>query len=266
MTSIDSDLTGHVAIVSGREPERVGRIADQLRQRGATVEVVAAATRAEAEAAVSRCVAQHSRLDIVVNAGWPRPGPGLLATTDDELLAAWRDVVATAFHLAQAAIPQMVSRGYGRIVEIADAAGLLYAHDGELAAHDMTMGALTAMMRTIAAEAKADGVATNAVLAVPVDGAAVAPVEDSTVVAAATWLAGPRCDVSGRFFAAGGARLAEVFTWAGHGYQSPDPSTLSIEEVRDNWAAALSPADGIAPVDQVEYNGFRTSVYRATVT
>jgi len=108
-------------------------------------------------------------------------------------------------------------------------------------------------------------VATNAVLAVPGDGAAAASVEDSTVVAAATWLASPGCDVTGRFFAAGGARMAEVFTWAGRGYQSPDPSSFSIEEVRDNWAAALSPADGIAPVDQVEYNGFRTSVYRATV-
>ena len=259
MTSTDADLTGHVAIVSGPGPAWARGIADQLRQRGATVEVIASATRVEAEAAVSRCMDQHGRLDIVVNAGRPRPGPGLLATTDEELLAAWRDVVATAFHLAQAAIPRMVARGYGRIVEIADGAGLLYAHEGELATHDMTVGALTAMMRTIAAEATADGVATNAVLAVPGDGA------DSTVVAAAIWLASPGCDVTGRFFAAGGARMAEVFTWAGRGYQSPDPSSFSIEEVRDNWAAALSPADGITPVDQVEYNGFRTSVYRATV-
>jgi 3-oxoacyl-[acyl-carrier protein] reductase len=254
-------LSGQIALVSGSDV-----IAEELRHHGATVETVdSAGTAAEADAVVERCLQTHGRLDVVVNAGSPTAGPGFLATTDAELLTAWREVVATAFALARAAVPHMITRGYGRIVEVADGSGLLYAHPDELAVHDMTMGSLTSLWRTIAAEGKTAGVATNAVLAVPGEGEATASVKDGTVLAAAGWLASPGCDVTGRFFAAGGARMAEVFTWAGHGYQSPDPGGISIEEVRANWEQAQSPADGIAPADQVEYNGFRTAVYRSAV-
>jgi NAD(P)-dependent dehydrogenase (short-subunit alcohol dehydrogenase family) len=201
----------------------------------------------------------------VVHAGWPRPGPALPDATDDELLTVWRQVVVAAFTLTQAALPRLVSRRYGRVVLVADGAGLLYGHD-ELAAHDMAMGGVTAMMRTLAAEALADGVATNAVLAVPdIAETAAGPAPDPTVIAAATWLASSRCDVSGRFFAAGQARMAEVFSCAGRGYQSADPARFSIEEVRDHWPAALSLDGSIAPANQVEYNAFRTAVYQATV-
>src|SRR5262249_40853297 len=95
--------------------------------------------------------------------------------------------------------------------------------------------------------------------------AAVVPAQDPSVIAAATWLASGGCDVSGRFFATGQRRMAEIFTCAGRGFQSADPTRFSIEEVRDHLPVALSLDGSIAPADQVAYNAFRTAVYRATV-
>ena len=266
MTGTNLDLADHVAIVAGLETEWAGAIGKSLEQHGARVRLaIPPTTRDEAEAAVADCVNRYGHLDIVIHAGWPRLGASLLDATDDELLAAWRDVVVSSFSLTQAALPRLAARRYGRIVLVTDGAGLLYGHD-ELAAYDMAMGAATAMMRTLAAEAPADGVATNAVLAVPgrSDVTAVAA-RDPAVVAAATWLASRRCDVSGRFFAVGQGRMAEIFTCAGRGFQSADPTRFSIEEVRDHWSVALSLGGSIAPVDQVAYNAFRTTVYQATV-
>lgn len=222
MTSRDLDIGGHVAIVSGLEQQWAGGIAGQLRKRGAIVELIPrAGARADAELVVERCLDQHGRVDILMSAAWPHHGPDLLDTADAHLLAAWRDVVVTAFHLSQAVLPHMASRRYGRIVHVADGAGLIYGHDGDLATYDMTMGALNAMMRAIAADAKADGVAANSVLAVPGPTDPAIPFTDGTVIAAAAWLAGPGCDVASRYFAAGDGRMSEVLPAWGAATRAP---------------------------------------------
>ena len=68
----------------------------------------------------------------------------------------------TAFHLTQAALPEMVERRYGRIVMVSSVTGPFVTAPGS-AAYAAAKGALDALMRTIALETGRAGVTVNSV-------------------------------------------------------------------------------------------------------
>ena len=144
--------------VSGTSPDRLGAIA------AATGGVALAADLGDApatEALVPRAVEALGGLDILVlNAGLTRDGL-LMRMKDEDFEAVLRVNVEAAFRLARAAMRPMMKARFGRIIAITSVVG----HTGNpgQANYVASKGALTAMMKAIAAEVCTRGVTANCV-------------------------------------------------------------------------------------------------------
>lgn len=277
-------LDGRVALVTHATTELGERVVDSLANLGAAViandyrqsfrgersgevaeSLADVSTTEGAKAAADQATGTFGRLDIVVNVAASTTQTSLEDWDVDELAAQWRNTVASAFNVAQAAWPVQSGQRYGRIVNIGHTSGLLFARERP-SAYEVAMGGIAALTRVMAAEGRDAGIAVNCVLRT---GATVtgptAPHGATALVPLVAWLSHDACDVNGRFFAVGGSRIAEVFTCAARGYQCPDPSSFLLESVRDNWASAKDPAGAIAPIGQVDYNAFRVGIYNEVV-
>lgn len=190
------DLTGQVALVTGSSSDLgIGfASARLLGQLGASVMVTGTTARAAQRAdelndegitarshvadlmdpdaareLVAATEAAFGRLDVLVNnAGLAsvhipeRPNP-LMAMTDDEWALALRRNLDSAFFVTRAALPGMVARGYGRIVNVASTAGILTAYTGDVGYHT-AKAAMLGMTRSVAVDYAANGVTANVVL------------------------------------------------------------------------------------------------------
>ena len=110
----------------------------------------------------------HGPIDVLVNnagmvqSGLPDDG-GSFATLAPAALERQLEItLKTAFHLTQAALSEMVERGFGRIVMVSSVTGPLVTAPGS-AAYAAAKGALDGLMRTIAIEHGRDGITANAV-------------------------------------------------------------------------------------------------------
>ncbi|HET7876816.1 MAG TPA: glucose 1-dehydrogenase [Methylomirabilota bacterium] len=180
-------LKGQTALVTGGG-RGIGRaIALGLAQEGAQVAVLdilrdnAEAVRREIESlgvkglalgvdltqreqvnrAVQEVLAQFGQLDILVNnAGWDKLEPFL--ESEEET---WEKILAINFkavlYVCKAALPQMVARGSGRVVNIASDAGRVGSM-GE-AVYAGTKGAIIAFSKTLAREMARHRITVNVV-------------------------------------------------------------------------------------------------------
>jgi len=112
---------GATVVLNGRKAELVERSARTLTDAGlnATTRVFDVTDGAGVRNAIAAIEALHGRLDILVNnAGIQRRNPLVEFTKAD-----WDDVIATnltaPFLVSQAALPGMIARGSGKIINIA---------------------------------------------------------------------------------------------------------------------------------------------------
>ncbi len=110
---------------------------------------------------VGRVIDRFGRVDALVNnAGRTLVGPFLEITSAD-----WDEVIATdltaAFHTSRAAIPSMLERGDGAIVNIASRLGQMGVH--ETAAYSAAKAGLLGLTRALAMEFGPRGIRINAV-------------------------------------------------------------------------------------------------------
>ncbi|MGE3855923.1 MAG: SDR family NAD(P)-dependent oxidoreductase [Dehalococcoidia bacterium] len=180
---------GRVALVTGAG-RNIGRaIALGLGRAGATVIVNVRSNRAEANAVVREirdaggeasvmvadvgdhdtlqarldaALAEHGRIDIVINNAATRPSRGFLDMTYED----WRGVLATdldaAFIASRAAMPGMVERGWGRIVNFSGLSAFQGGHEGaHISAAKVGVIGLT---RALSAEFAHAGVTTNCIV------------------------------------------------------------------------------------------------------
>jgi 3-oxoacyl-[acyl-carrier protein] reductase len=136
---------------------------NRARDAGAEVESFEAdiADGDEAEALVQRVIDRFGRLDgLVNNAGRTQVGPFL-----DIEPADWDAVIRTdlnaAFHTCRAALPSMVDRGSGSIVNIASRLGQIGV--AETAAYSAAKAGLIGLTRALAREFGPRGIRVNAV-------------------------------------------------------------------------------------------------------
>ena len=149
--------------------DQAERLAAELRDGGADALGIAAdvADTASVEAAARTVTERFTAIDVLVNnAGWDDFMP--FVATDE---AFWDRVVEINFkgplRCTHRLLPDMIERGWGRIVNIASDAGRIGAtHE---AVYSGAKGALIAFTKTIARETARSGVTANCVCPGPTD-------------------------------------------------------------------------------------------------
>lgn len=155
---------GAKLVVADRDATAVGERGQELAAAGHDVRTVAGDLSAPdaARRAVATARAQFGGLDIVVNVagGLLYYGPALAVTPEqlDRELAA---NVKTTFYVAQAAIPALLERGGGAIVNFASVAVL--KPQSQMAPYIAAKSAVAGLTRALAREFRDGGVRVNAV-------------------------------------------------------------------------------------------------------
>ncbi|MEO8274750.1 MAG: SDR family NAD(P)-dependent oxidoreductase [Thermoanaerobaculia bacterium] len=154
---------GARVVVSARSGEEIEAVAAEIRTTGAVAEAVACDVSDAGSVAALRVAAEahFGGVDILVaNAGIATSAP--LARIE---LAEWNRLMAVnatgPFLCAQAFVPGMIVRRWGRIVNIASIAGRTGAP--YIAAYASTKHALVGLTRSLAAELADRGITVNAV-------------------------------------------------------------------------------------------------------
>lgn len=123
---------------------------------------------AQLDDAVAATLAAYGRLDILVNsAGIAGASLPTLEVSDDE----WQRVLAInangTFYAMRAALPAMLERGYGRIVNVASVAG----KEGNpmAAAYSASKAAVIGMTKSVGKDVAGTGVLVNCLCPAPID-------------------------------------------------------------------------------------------------
>jgi NAD(P)-dependent dehydrogenase (short-subunit alcohol dehydrogenase family) len=168
--TVDRDNGQRVAVVTGGAGAIGGAIAAALAASGHTVVVLdqvgdQAVDLSEADqvrAAADAILRQHERCDVLVHAAAAFDQADLAAVD----LAGWRRVqavnVEAALLLAQAFVPGMARRGFGRIIFVVSDT-VWSPPTASMLAYVTSKGALIAMARTLAVGHGADGIAVTCV-------------------------------------------------------------------------------------------------------
>jgi NAD(P)-dependent dehydrogenase (short-subunit alcohol dehydrogenase family) len=112
--------------------------------------------------AVNRLVTEHGPYDIVINsAGIVGPNRPMWEITDEDWERTLRINLNGVFNTMRAAIPAMVTAGWGRIVNIASIAGK--EGNPNLSAYSASKGAVIALTKSVAKELATTGVLVHSV-------------------------------------------------------------------------------------------------------
>jgi 3-oxoacyl-[acyl-carrier protein] reductase len=139
------------------------RTLDRVRQQGVEAESFAAdlGDGRQAEELVERVIGHFGRIDALINNAGLMPTAPFLEIEPAE----WEDVIRTdltaAFHTCRAALPSMVERGSGSIVNIASRLGQVGARD--VAHYCAAKAGLIGLTRALAREFGPHGIRVNAV-------------------------------------------------------------------------------------------------------
>ena len=152
-----------VAVHFHRSRDGARQTVERIRAAGGAAEAFEAdvADGAQAEGLVARVLERHGRLDgLVNNAGRTLVGPFLETSPET-----WEEVIRTdltaAFHTCRAALPAMLDRGSGSIVNLASR--LAQMGVAETAAYSAAKAGLVGLTRAVAVEVALAGVTCNAV-------------------------------------------------------------------------------------------------------
>lgn len=154
---------GHPTAMLDTQGDLLAREAEALRAEGAKVfsQVANVADRAQIDSAYAAIRSELGPISIAVpNAGIARFTPFTTMTLDD-----WQQVIDVnltgVFHTLQAAVPDMIAAGWGRIVTISSQAG---QSGGPMQAHySASKGGVISMTKALARELATHGITVNTI-------------------------------------------------------------------------------------------------------
>ena len=191
----DGDFAGRVALVTGcGSPDGIGyACARELARRGARIAITSTTERIHERAAtlaaeghlvaasvadltvaeqvtalVEAALHRFGQIDVLVNnAGMLQSGVAattrrFLEMSEDDWQRALALNLTTAFLLTRAVVPQMVARGYGRIVHMSSVTGPVVAIAAE-SGYAAAKAGMLGLTRTLALELGRAGITANAV-------------------------------------------------------------------------------------------------------
>jgi NAD(P)-dependent dehydrogenase (short-subunit alcohol dehydrogenase family) len=218
------------------------RTAEELRAEG--LDAIAApgnvGIEAEATALVERTVERYGRIDVLVN----NAGAGGSGTAQDVSTEIFADTLHVhlfgMFWTMRAALQHMRARDYGRILNTTSALGVFGA-PGSLPYVTAKAG-IVGLTRAASLDNRDRDIRVNALAPVAYTGLSIAyfdtqPQLDITLLDAAfvapavAYLTHESCPLHGETLAAGGGRVARLFTAAVPGYSS---RTLDAEEIAEH--------------------------------
>jgi len=151
----------HVTLL-GRTAESLQQAVQSLKSGGTIATVIADITQRDAVThAFESAVKRSGPIDILINNAGQAASASFM-TTDDAL---WDRLIAVnltgTFHCTQAVLPEMLQRGWGRIINIASTAGLTgYRY---VSAYCAAKHGVVGLTRALALEVAAKGITVNAV-------------------------------------------------------------------------------------------------------
>jgi 3-hydroxybutyrate dehydrogenase len=156
---------GHDVALNSFEPENEARAALDSVGKGAEGRVryfrADLTDAAQSFGLVGNVIAAFGRLDILVN----NAGIQKVAPIEDFAPADWDRILAvsldSAFHTIRAAVPGMVERGWGRIINVASAHGLRASPFKS--AYVATKHGVVGLTKTVALEVAEKGITVNAI-------------------------------------------------------------------------------------------------------
>lgn len=195
---------GATVVIADRDGDRASAVAATLPR--AWSHVVDLTDVAACRATIANVVERHGRLDILVNAaGFQHVAPIVEFPTErwDAMLAT---MLTAPFILSQAALPQMIARRWGRIVNIGSIHSVVASPNK--VAYTAAKHGLLGLTRAIALEAGEHGITCNAVCPAYVR----TPLVEAQIADLARTAGIPEAEVPDRIMLAGAAipRLLEA--------------------------------------------------------
>ncbi len=219
-----------------------------------------------ARSIVTDALEAFGSVDVVIHAAGIVPYASLENTSSGDFFDTLAVHAGGAFNLAKAAWPSLVRSGCGRILNICSIEGVLFGNVG-VTAYSAAKGALWGLTQTLAIEGGPDGIHANALLPGAVTRANVsinpaaasrkAERSPAMTAPAAMWLVHASCQSTGGCYATDAGNVRRIYALACRGYDSPAPSEMTPEEVRDNWDQVEDKNGAISPANLHEYNEFR---------
>jgi NAD(P)-dependent dehydrogenase (short-subunit alcohol dehydrogenase family) len=155
---------GAKVVLASRKAEPLARVAEQIRAAGGEATPIAAhmGDAAAIASLVQGASAAYGGVDIVVNNAATNPHFGPLLTSEESMWDKTLDVNLRGYYrLISAAVPQMASRGGGKIINLASVAGLVPSTNMGL--YGITKAAVIMLTKTLAVELASQNIQVNAI-------------------------------------------------------------------------------------------------------
>jgi NAD(P)-dependent dehydrogenase (short-subunit alcohol dehydrogenase family) len=152
---------GATVAVADLDGDRAAEAAAEIGERAHSVRADVTSAE-EVDALVREVVARHGRIDVLVNnAGYCQVKP-FLELTEDEVRRMWEVHALGTFLCSRAALPHMLARRYGRILNVVSGDGG-YGASPWTSHYQAAKSAQTSLGRSMAAAFGAEGVTVNCV-------------------------------------------------------------------------------------------------------
>lgn len=254
-----NDLAGADSPREG-EPGRAEHVAAEIRASGgvALADGSDVAAPDGGRAIVEKALRAWGRVDAVINnagiVGRISEFQEMADTDFDEVL---RVHLHGSLHVARAAWTTMLAQRYGRILNTSS--GAVFGMGGAVA-YPTAKAALLGFTRNLAVAGRLHGIRVNALMPIahtPMGADLPEPLRRwqeryfpvERVAPVAAFLVHREVPCSGEVFTAGGGRIARVFLGVTPGHRA---DALSLETLRDHFAAVLDPAGYAIPADTSE--------------